>query len=612
VRPLDTERPFVPAFATLALAAAIAGISPGQPNPVPVPDAGAGAGAEARLAECWKLASDRPADALAYVASALGPVSAPAGGDDAAAIAELRLCRGYAHEQLGELDPAGAEYRRAVVEAERLDDEKLLASALVLRGQLAYYSGAFTSALEDLDRAYRLEVELGRDSQQRHALNAIANVYADARVGAYDRAIEYYRQLLAAHQARGDVRNQATTHFNLASTYERKGDLDAALAELEKSLALDRARNDPTEVAFDLRAAASVMVKLGRAAEALPGLDQAVARFTETRDLESLAQARLTRGIARRATGDLDLALSDLDAAAAHFRQAENDRFLEKVEEERAEALAAKGDFAAAYSARSAEAMLERRLAEVTRDEHTSRLRVQFDSDKKEAENRALARENELRGQALRDAERIRNLQRVVIALAAVLLVLLAALVVRQILHARRLRILAMTDELTRLSNRRAFFELAREKLAASQRSGIPLALLALDIDHFKRINDTHGHETGDRVLQRVANAARAAVRKGDAVGRTGGEEFLALLPDAGPDEAGEIAERLRAAVAAIDVSDLAPDLRVTVSVGLAARRPNETAIDALARRADEALYRAKERGRNRVERLEDRAPEPI
>jgi diguanylate cyclase (GGDEF)-like protein len=164
---------------------------------------------------------------------------------------------------------------------------------------------------------------------------------------------------------------------------------------------------------------------------------------------------------------------------------------------------------------------------------------------------------------------------------------------------------LAMTDELTRLPNRRSFFAIAGERLAHARRTGEPVALLALDIDHFKRINDTHGHEVGDRVLQRVAHAARASLRSGDAVGRTGGEEFLALLPATDARAAVEVAERLRLAIERLDVSDLAPALAVSVSVGVAAAGPESTLafdLEAQARQADEALYRAKAAGRNRVE----------
>jgi diguanylate cyclase (GGDEF)-like protein len=158
-----------------------------------------------------------------------------------------------------------------------------------------------------------------------------------------------------------------------------------------------------------------------------------------------------------------------------------------------------------------------------------------------------------------------------------------------------------MTDEHTRLPNRRAFFTHAEESLARARRGGEPLSLLALDIDHFKRINDTHGHEVGDRVLQRVAHGARSALRAADVVGRTGGEEFLALLPRTGPADAAEVAERLRRAVERLAVADLAAGLAVTVSVGVASLASGES-IEDLVRRADAALYRAKQSGRNRVE----------
>jgi diguanylate cyclase (GGDEF)-like protein len=561
---------------------------------------------EAELERCWTTAVDDPAKALVRVESELArPEASAASGPAASAFAELGLCRGYIHEQLGDTAAAGADYQLAVERAQKLGDRKLLASALSQRGELAYYRGDFTAALDDLDHAYRIELEVGRRSRQLYVLNAIANVYADARVGAYDRAIEYYRQTLAAHVAAGHQADIATGHFNLGSTYERKGDLAAAISEYGQAAALDRQRGDPDEVAFDERALAAALARGGRPREALPLVERAIARFRANGDAELLAQALLTRGVARRALGDPRAALADLDAAGAHFGETKNDRYRVRVEGERAAALAALGDFGAAFAARSSELELERRLAERSRDEHTSRLRVQFDAEKKEQENRALARENALREQALRDAERIRSLQRWVLALTAVLAAGLAALAARQIARARRLHRLAMTDELTRLPNRRSLLALAEERLAAARSTGRALSLVGFDVDHFKKINDTHGHDVGDRVLQRVAQAARSALRQTDAVGRTGGEEFLAVLPGSDARVAAEIAERLRAAIERLDLGDAAPGLRATVSVGVASRRDDDD-LAALARRADEALYLAKRSGRNRVETWSD------
>ena len=227
---------------------------------------------------------------------------------------------------------------------------------------------------------------------------------------------------------------------------------------------------------------------------------------------------------------------------------------------------------------------------------------MQFDSEKKEQENRALLREDALRGRALKDAARIRSLQTAVIGLGVAIIAILGYLVVRHVQNERRLRSLALTDELTRLPNRRHLLGIADERVRGARQGTEPLSVLALDIDHFKRINDRLGHEVGDRVLHRVATACRESLRHDDVIGRTGGEEFVVVMPAADAKVAVEVAERLRAAVERVDWSDLDPALRVTVSVGAAQWAPGDDGFASLARRADDSLYRAKERGRNRTE----------
>jgi len=163
-----------------------------------------------------------------------------------------------------------------------------------------------------------------------------------------------------------------------------------------------------------------------------------------------------------------------------------------------------------------------------------------------------------------------------------------------------------MTDALTGAYNRRTLFDLGEREAKRAEREGRPLALVILDLDHFKRINDTHGHPTGDAVLRQFAEIARAYLRKSDLLVRFGGEEFCVLLP--GEDEAGAhaVADRIRAAVesAAIPVGDTA--IRVTSSAGVASILPSgERGLPWLIRAADDALYRAKNGGRNRVERAQ-------
>ena len=158
---------------------------------------------------------------------------------------------------------------------------------------------------------------------------------------------------------------------------------------------------------------------------------------------------------------------------------------------------------------------------------------------------------------------------------------------------------LARQDALTGLNNRRAADERLLEEFQRWGRSGATYALLLMDIDFFKRVNDTYGHEEGDRVLQHVAELLRQQVRSTDFLARFGGEEFLALLPDTDREGAQVMAEKLRAQV---EASPLEPVGRVTLSIGLALIKAGDTDPEAALRRADAALYRAKGAGRNRVD----------
>jgi diguanylate cyclase (GGDEF)-like protein len=164
-----------------------------------------------------------------------------------------------------------------------------------------------------------------------------------------------------------------------------------------------------------------------------------------------------------------------------------------------------------------------------------------------------------------------------------------------------RYRVAASTDPLTELLNRRGFFEAGESLMAARRRQPMaPVSVLVLDLDRFKLINDQNGHATGDAVLQVFAKLARETLRATDIVGRVGGEEFVALLPSTAL-EAAVAAERVRAALANTPIVSNGRTIAATVSIGVASGSPT-TAIDVLIARADHALYRAKENGRNRVE----------
>jgi len=161
---------------------------------------------------------------------------------------------------------------------------------------------------------------------------------------------------------------------------------------------------------------------------------------------------------------------------------------------------------------------------------------------------------------------------------------------------------LATTDSLTGIANRRHFINRGRQELERAVRYNLPMAILVLDIDHFKQINDSFGHPAGDKLLQVVAQACQSSARHIDLAGRLGGEEFALLMPETSAIAANLAAERLRRAIANIAPAQSGVLRPITASFGVATLNSRDASLDTLLARADAALYRAKHGGRNRVE----------
>ena len=160
---------------------------------------------------------------------------------------------------------------------------------------------------------------------------------------------------------------------------------------------------------------------------------------------------------------------------------------------------------------------------------------------------------------------------------------------------------LAVVDELTGVFNRRGLLTLGAREVERARRLGRPLAMLFFDLDHFKALNDDYSHEVGDKALRRISRRIHDSMRKIDVVARYGGEEFVVLLVETELRSAVEVAERVRQAVEATNLATDRGTAHVTVSVGVTVRGPETRDLDALIRRADEAMYAAKQAGRNRV-----------
>lgn len=187
------------------------------------------------------------------------------------------------------------------------------------------------------------------------------------------------------------------------------------------------------------------------------------------------------------------------------------------------------------------------------------------------------------------------------VSLACILMLVIRYFRKKAFLFEQELLHTSRHDSLTGACNRDYLTELAERELALARRHGRSLAVMMLDIDHFKLVNDTYGHDTGDKVLKLLVNTCIQNLRAIDHFGRIGGEEFACVLPETGEDDALQCAERLRRSIEALHIELPQGQLRFTVSIGVAIFNPNHANWAALLKEADTALYRAKREGRNRV-----------
>ncbi|MCB1998751.1 MAG: GGDEF domain-containing protein, partial [Rhodoferax sp.] len=502
-------------------------------------------------------------------------------------------CEGELENQAGQGAVALRLFELAVAAAERAQDDAELAEALYRRGYLRGVRGEFSGGLSDLDRAASLFERLGLPEQRTTTQNSIATLYN--RMGDAEQARRYYRMTLQAQQRAGLKRELVVTWHNLGRVNEQLADWPAAEEAFRQTLALARELRYARGEAYGLRGLAALANAKGDATQALAQLDAAQALQRGVADERLRGQILLQRGVALGRLARSAEARAALQEALQIFEQAQSTRERASTHEAMAALHAAQGQWREAYAQLDAFKRLSDSLLQRQVDERFAALKLQVDSSSEAQHLRLLQREQAAMTRALTQEKAAGQLRNGVIAIGLIGALLLAALAWRLRRAGQAMRRLAHTDELTGLPNRRDV--LAR--LEAWLARGTPCALLIIDLDHFKRINDTHGHPAGDAVLRAAAEVLRVEGAPPAAAGRLGGEEFALVLPAADGDQAAAVAERLRAAVQALDLQHVVPGGPVTTSVGLTLSQPGDGLSDLL-RRADRALYRAKANGRNR------------
>lgn len=515
----------------------------------------------------------------------------------AAAEARALAAKAEAMDLAGEYDRA----ERALAEAEavlvRTEDARARAEVAMQSGRTHESRLRLGPAMEQYTRAHALYERLGRKDGMSAALSAMADVHD--RLGNHLQAIETNRKVLALDSASGLRLNQAVTTFNIGVSYRDLGRYDEAERHLREARRLSVSLKDEAGVAYVDYQLGVIAVERGRAAEALPHFARALPHFIEGGNAVMHFQTLLGQARAHALLGELR-ALELLEQAGRMAAELKAPERSQAYHQRAAEVLASLDRFQEAFGHMHSLRRVEQDIQAGSRAKLAEELQARFQLKEKEQENALLRTRQELQGAQL---ER-QGSQRLSLALALALALLLlggsGAVLWREMRLKRAFADLALRDELTGSHNRRGILEYAQRRYAEARQSGGHFSIALVDLDHFKAINDSFGHDVGDAVLQAFAVAAQARLRESDWLGRFGGEEWLIVMPGTPASQAEAIFARLRAGVAALALPELPAGYPVAFSMGVAELSLSDGDFPALLKRADRALYAAKSGGRDR------------
>ncbi|HEY9031548.1 MAG TPA: tetratricopeptide repeat-containing diguanylate cyclase [Kangiella sp.] len=511
----------------------------------------------------------------------------------------LYLCLARYYDGSGEISDALLNIEKAIDIGKEVDDKILMADGYVSRCGIRSLLGENDFALQDCIAAEKLYREAGTLDASEGLIFDIGMIYR--RLGFLERAEKYLKRSEEVVEEEDLPYGRIRVSLQQGFMEEQRGNYDKAISKYLYSLKIAEDNDIVTEM-VPIRIALAGGYNLdGQYGKALKELELA----DETR------QKLGNSGYDGMAAMNYGVAFSNLEQpeeAERYFNLAEqsmlrdnNRRYLALLYEAWANSHRRIGDSAQALEKYEKFMELQKELDRQRSDQQTQVLRFEYDSEKTEIENERLQQEQKLKDEQLESLQAARKWQILAIILGSILTVVLIWFSLRQVANSRKFRLLAHTDSLTGLANRRQIERALKKAMEQANQTGKPLSILMYDIDHFKVVNDRHGHSVGDVVLTNLSNFSKELLRDNDVLGRTGGEEFLAILPNANIDQAIQVAKRLQQEVDLKQYTEIESELNATISVGVTEFKHGEH-MDEFLRRVDEALYQAKENGRNRVE----------
>jgi diguanylate cyclase (GGDEF)-like protein len=472
--------------------------------------------------------------------------------------------------------------------------------------QLFISQGNALGALTHLKDAYQLLPNIKPQKWKRTvALRALVAGSMGAiytNLGETEKAIKFYNEAANGFSEFNSMINAGVVITNLASVYANLlNDYDQAIVEYEKAYAIaSRINNERLKIIY-FQGMGRVYFKTNKFEQAEIAYENAL-KIALKRDLQKhINSSRLGLSEVYIKLDNLDRAIFLLEEIEPYYARFELNSTSYDIHRMLQEIFFKKKDIEKAYFHQSKALALYQLNQNEESSNALARVRTEMDIELNEVQQRLLAKEyevvklNNIRQKTSLDSQN----QLLLLSTGLIFLLLIITFVL--VLFSRKLHRLATTDPMTNLANRRRVFEFANKAFDKALKRKEDFSVVVFDLDRFKRINDTFGHEMGDGVIIAVSDICKQLVREGNLIGRLGGEEFIVVLPNLNGEKAVEIAEAMRLGIADYDWKSMDSKLSVTSSFGVACLTERTDDIDGLIRISDDALYHAKDAGRNTV-----------
>lgn len=493
------------------------------------------------------------------------------------------------------------ELRTVLVTKAKLEKNKTVAASIYMGlGISEYFENNYGAALAHYKKAYELQIQGESKTASSDVLNSLANIYLD--LDDIEKAKEYYKQALVIDRANNNQFSESIVLYNLGKTHLISEEYQKAKKVFNQSLALSISLEDDIGVKWAQFSLGEVSVKEKQWQQAIDYYSDVAKTFAQSGDTRMYFDSLMGIVQAQVGLGNLSAAEYALNLAQPLLNVLNKKDYEAAFSKRSSEFYYAKGEYKKAFEQQEIFIKQKEQVYIRHQSESTQKYRVQFDTELKENENRVLSKENELNSLKISQQQQQRRYGVLVIVLAVTIILIVVFMLHKQIQHRNRFKAMALRDHLTSSPNRRAILQYAKERFLEAQSTQMELSVGIIDLDHFKKVNDTYGHDTGDEVLKSFAVACNKVIRKQDRFGRYGGEEWLLVLSDTNKDNIQIIFERLHTELNNSKIIGLPQDENITFSMGIAQYNyQQDKSLQSLINRADECLYQAKSAGRNQL-----------